>query len=446
MKHFTKNSLQEWVGVIFPFLLMNIFLYILFKDILTIQNYMLLVLMGTILLIWYSVMIGRKVKKVETLFKEESKYGKSLFGFLEKGYKENNMENLMHILKNEISSVLNIQNVYVCHYCEEEKVFKTEDDVIADVEHIDLADTYFEVGKLQNIPTGYLLLVGKYRSFSLFIYLKHSKKKIELSYYDVGWLNRMALYTCMTLQTFMLTKDFVKEIEGYELRANHSPFLSKLVFFLSENERIKLSQDIHDTILQELIFMVRELEKDSPTQHQIQKIRGKILENIQQIRETCYELRPPFLLEMGLIGSIQNLVSKHQEKGNCSIEFLHNLAGEEQISEEITVNLYRIAQELLNNARKHSQAKFIVLSLYKKGSTLLFLYEDDGIGMDMSEHKGEREHFGIKTIRERTHSLNGKFDLSSSIGEGMLIKVELSIQRNTKTIVEDLIYDKDTVS
>lgn len=98
-----------------------------------------------------------------------------------------------------------------------------------------------------------------------------------------------------------------------------------------------------------------------------------MLDNIQYIREKCFDLRPPFLMEMGLLRSIQVLIDKHKSNYQLDIEFFVDVKDDSIFTEDITINFYRIVQELLTNAVKHSKASYIVLTMIQKNKSYVCL-------------------------------------------------------------------------
>ena len=117
------------------------------------------------------------------------------------------------------------------------------------------------------------------------------------------------LFTCTTL--FLYLKEYLDyKFMGYPL------WLLRLWFSFSEKERANLSFDLHDSVLQEHLQLLREIEKiidesiDQSIKNKLNDFKEKILDNIHLIRETCNELRPPILNELGIIQSIQNLIEQ----------------------------------------------------------------------------------------------------------------------------------------
>nr|WP_283249459.1 ATP-binding protein [Bacillus sp. FJAT-49736] len=203
----------------------------------------------------------------------------------------------------------------------------------------------------------------------------------------------------------------------------------RLLFRLSEKERASLSSDLHDSVLQDLIIWYRKLESlrssslfSGDIKGELFQIEEGLLDAIHQIRITCNELRPPFLLKMGLVESLKGLFSYARMFSNYEIEFL---ASEEkmELNEDQILGLYRIVQELLNNASKHSRASKVTMKLGYYKDKIHFCYRDNGVGADLSLMEGSFSHMGLAGIENRVLSLEGDMYMNSAPHKGFHVDV-----------------------
>jgi len=220
---------------------------------------------------------------------------------------------------------------------------------------------------------------------------------------------------------------------------NETPkWMLRLLFKLSEKERASLSGDLHDSVLQDLIIWYRKLESlrstalfDKGTQSQLEQIEEGLLDAIHQIRITCNELRPPFLLKMGLVESLKSLFSYTRMFANYEIAFsAEELDG--PLNEEQILGVYRVVQELLNNASKHSKANRVTMSLSGADGRIRFTYSDDGVGVDLTALEGSFQHMGIAGIEKRVLSLEGEVELKSAPQQGFHVHIELPTNNHVK--------------
>ncbi|WP_241688020.1 hypothetical protein [Bacillus velezensis] len=81
---------------------------------------------------------------------------------------------------------------------------------------------------------------------------------------------------------------------------------------------------------------------------------------------------------------------------------------------------------MLTNAVKHSKASYIVLTMIQKKTSLMFVYEDNGIGIDWNKVNSKTNSFGLTGIKERINCMSGIHNISSGVNEGLLLRFEIS--------------------
>lgn len=348
-------------------------------------------------------------------------YLRSLFRFSELCQEGSDADQLIKELNNEIQSVFSGKQVALINY--DKKTLKLKGNHIQ-VPNINISN--FKIGEIRETASGSILFIGEKCDTFVFIHLSHRGHPIKIRENEADWLQMLAFCTASALQNKLLIQKKIDEIIIDHQHKCKSAVLSKVLFSISEIERTKLAQDIHDSIIQELIFVCRELEYHVEEYKDIYYIREILLDNIQYIREKCFDLRPPFLMEMGLLRSIQVLIDKHKSNYQLDIEFFVDVKDDSIFTEDITINIYRIVQELLTNAVKHSKASYIVLTMIQKKTSLMFVYEDNGIGIDWNKVNSKTNSFGLTGIKERINCINGIHNISSGVNEGLLLRFEIS--------------------
>ena len=155
-----------------------------------------------------------------------------------------------------------------------------------------------------------------------------------------------------------------------------------------------------------------------------------ICQAIDETRRLISGLRPPVLDELGIAEAVEYLICEHRQQGGPEIEFEHDLAGQ-RLAPPLESAVFRIVQESLQNACRHSHSDKIHVALRKRDNRIHIDVRDWGIGFHVD---GVAEHrFGLQGIRERVRLLGGKFRIRSKPGEGATIIVELSIvERKTE--------------
>jgi two-component system sensor histidine kinase ComP len=249
-------------------------------------------------------------------------------------------------------------------------------------------------------------------------------------------------YLSVSLENIFLIRKLTSKLEQLasqipnEQVAREFIWFRKLMFELQEKERFRIATDIHDTTMQDLFFLKRRLvalrEKSKLLPEVVAQLGG-VIEYVEVIntnlRQNCFELHPYLLQELGLMHTIRKLIESEAHSGGC--ETVLQVRGEEMIeswSLETKRHLFRIIQELLNNAKKHANAKKVLISMEVIGLTLRLTYQDDGVGFD-SKRRHEREigssGVGMEQMKSRVLHLGGQLELTTSPGKGVQIHITI---------------------
>jgi signal transduction histidine kinase len=138
------------------------------------------------------------------------------------------------------------------------------------------------------------------------------------------------------------------------------------------------------------------------------------------------DLRPSFIESMSLVEAVSWYAGSFMERSGIE---LNVLGGENSFPDpppRTRDNLYRALQEMLTNARKHSHATRIEISLFRSGSKLVLEVTDNGTGFDPSA--STRPGIGLETIRERAELLGGSCRMRGAPGRGTTITLEVPLQ------------------
>jgi PAS domain S-box-containing protein len=184
-----------------------------------------------------------------------------------------------------------------------------------------------------------------------------------------------------------------------------------------EDERRRLSQDLHDGPLQDLIGLVyrvqalQDVQPEAPEVGELDSIQGTLREVVNTIRSICGELRPPALAPFGLEKAIRSHAEEFQ---NMYPEFnisLNLYQDRQSLSEELRLMLYRVYQEALNNILRHSKAKKIWVRFLVDSDQVVLEVQDDGVGFEMPRRWVElarQGHLGIVGLIERVEARRGR--------------------------------------
>ncbi|NLE37517.1 MAG: PAS domain S-box protein [Pirellulaceae bacterium] len=200
----------------------------------------------------------------------------------------------------------------------------------------------------------------------------------------------------------------------------------------SDHERQIISYDIHDGLAQYLAaagmyFQVHESMKET-SPDEAQKAYETAVELVHRAhgesRRLVSEVRHPVIDEKGLEPAILNLVYDEQQRGGPRIE-CHTNVEFDRLPPILENALYRMVQEALTNARKHSKSDKVTVTMVQEGRDIRLEVRDWGTGCD-TEAIGEG-HFGLESIRQRARLLGGRLTIESDADSGTLVRVTVPI-------------------
>lgn len=184
-----------------------------------------------------------------------------------------------------------------------------------------------------------------------------------------------------------------------------------------ENEKRRISQELHDSIGQNILFIKNQLNKNN-TENQLSSIIETVDTTIEEVRNIAKDLYPNQLEKYGLAAAVETLGEKVSESSGVfiSADFQET---ESFLSKEATIHVYRIIQESINNALKHASASAIRITAELQNGKIFYLIQDNGKGFDKSilVHKQQRS-FGLLGMEERVKMLGGHFEVESKAGAG----------------------------
>jgi signal transduction histidine kinase len=194
-----------------------------------------------------------------------------------------------------------------------------------------------------------------------------------------------------------------------------------------ENERKRIVSDLHDELgplLSVVKFQVSSLETEQPEDLELIEKANENLDTIlDRIRGICNELMPQVLIRKGLISALREYIHEVDIRSKISVDFSHD--ENIRIPDKAEIHLYRIIQEIINNALKHSNANTIIIHMSLKSDKLVTTISDDGKGFDSEAIGKESRGFGLKNILSRVNILKGDLYLASEPGKGTRYSIEI---------------------
>ncbi len=192
-----------------------------------------------------------------------------------------------------------------------------------------------------------------------------------------------------------------------------------------ENERARISRDLHDGIGQLLNVIKMKMGSLESKDVLYEEINNLLNQTIEETKKISNDLMPSKLRDFDLQSCLIQLCAVFKGFG-IDVNFNSNLKSKELETHKI--NIYRIVQEAFNNSLKHAKASKISLQIYKDNADVQITIEDDGVGFDLSkiqkEHSKAQSH-GLVNIRDRVNAMQGEMDLSSDREYGTSIIIHL---------------------
>ncbi|NND93843.1 MAG: sensor histidine kinase [Flavobacteriales bacterium] len=197
-----------------------------------------------------------------------------------------------------------------------------------------------------------------------------------------------------------------------------------------EEERSRISKDLHDGVGQQLSglklgFQLLKKElicKESEVNERLDKLSSVIDESASDVRTISHQMMPKSLVQVGLVPALRDMLEK--SLGSCDIAYhFEELRPIGRMDRSLELNLYRVAQEVVNNIIKHSQAEHVDVQLYKSKEQIILTIEDDGIGFQPHD---EMKGHGLLNIQNRSRLIQGKLDVESTPGHGTRISLRVN--------------------
>ncbi len=204
-----------------------------------------------------------------------------------------------------------------------------------------------------------------------------------------------------------------------------------------DEERQRISLELHDGLGQLLTAIklnLSNLEKQNGDKQKtkINEIKKLLNETMAETKRVSQNLMPSVLKDFGLVPTIELLCEQNTEKEGTKVIF-QTFGVKERLNSKLERGLYRITQEAINNSLKYAKANEINVQLLQKNGTVRLMVEDDGVGFNVDEINKSKEmrgyRHGLHNMRERTDLLNGNIDIDSSLNNGTVISVEISLKK-----------------
>ena len=274
--------------------------------------------------------------------------------------------------------------------------------------------------------------------------LRNEKEVQQIAVKEKSTLNRIFIATIVGLLIFgyLFYRDFKKgqqianqqqEIQQQkisELQKDKQLLTVDAMLRGQEEERSRMAKDLHDGLGGmlsgvKLSFVNLKEKLLLPAEYQVNFERSinQLDNTISELRKIAHNLMPEVLVNFGLEEALKDFCRSMQISSGITIVY-QQFGENRKLNSQAEVNIYRIVQELVNNALKHAGAKQIIVQLTKNEYKTTVTVEDDGRGFD-TKTTGVKKGAGLSNIKNRINYFNGVLDIVSDPGNGTSVSIEL---------------------
>lgn len=201
-----------------------------------------------------------------------------------------------------------------------------------------------------------------------------------------------------------------------------------------EDERARISRDLHDGLgqsLTSLLLRLRVLEESSlndEARDNVATIRQITASSLDDLRKLVRETRPPILADLGLAAALEKQLDDAQQASGLAMSLEWHSSDEARLPADVETVLYRVIQEAVTNTMKHAAASRAMVSVTVGPDNVTAFIADDGVGFDMAEvRSGSRKPFGLLGMIERVLPFGGTVHIANTGGKGTTVTARIPL-------------------
>ncbi len=292
-----------------------------------------------------------------------------------------------------------------------------------------LRDSLFAIEKTKQIQE----LNTRYETSKKEQQIAHQQNRLRLQTFLFIGVAGLVLLSTLLAYSYYKRYKLKKETQHQSELMKQQELAVKAVLEAEENERQRIAKDLHDGVGQMMSAAKMNLSafeddlsfSNAEQKKSFNKIISLVDESCREVRNVSHIMMPNALLKNGLSAAIKDFVDKLSNK-NLKVQ-VYTEGLDERIDANIETVLYRVIQECVNNAIKHSGASTLDISVIKDQDGISGTVEDNGKGFDTTD-KEKFEGVGLKNITTRIEYLKGTVDFDSSPGRGTLVALHVPLQ------------------
>src|SRR5690606_23831289 len=307
-----------------------------------------------------------------------------------------------------------------------------------------------EVGLLeeQGVKSFVILPITLSDSYSMTIYLENSFGANGYQKEQMKWIRITANQGAVVIEnarthekTLRLNEQIQQEMAekqklASQIEAQKDAHLKQMIQ-TQERERKRIAGDLHDSVgallsgIKLRFHGLKTLAAAQPPQEQLyQEVLAQLDEAVEEVRRIAHNMSPFSLRRFGLQKTLQALIDTVNASDQIKAG-LQLLGLKKRLSEQLELTVYRICQELVQNALKHANCSRLHLQIIQHADTLNLLVEDNGQGININQMK---PGFGFAAIQTKIELLKGTFIIESQPGKGCTVIVDIPLELCPKAI------------
>jgi signal transduction histidine kinase len=257
------------------------------------------------------------------------------------------------------------------------------------------------------------------------------KQRKIMNYFLIGGALTLLIISLLSYRNYK-QKQKLQQQRINELETEKQLAATEAVLKGEEQERTRLAKDLHDGlggmlsgVKYSLNMMKGNLVMTPENAQAFERSMDMLDSSIREIRRVAHNMMPEALVKFGLDTALRDFCNDIDKSGALKVNYQSLGLENAQIDQTVSITIYRIVQELINNTMKHAGAGNAIVQVSKTGDILAVTVEDDGKGFDTAI-LNRTQGIGWNNIQNRVEFLKGKMDVNSGAGKGTSVHIELN--------------------
>lgn len=260
--------------------------------------------------------------------------------------------------------------------------------------------------------------------------------EITLSNGDMRWIRGRGR-TDRTSDGQLILRGASVDVTKLKLAQESAHDLSRKLMNAQEKERARLARELHDDLSQTLALLSIQLHSIASNHLDAETLSSRLGNITYQIdrlssdvHRISHELHPAKLEQLGLVSALRGFCREVSSTHGLKVDF-HDQNIPRELANDVSLCLYRVAQESLQNVVKHSGASNVTVEMSCFDRQIRLSIADNGSGFDVAT-EDEQEGLGLTSMKERLRAVDGSVTIDSAVGAGTKVDVTVPIARTSK--------------